>query len=96
MGERGGHTLAVRGDLQRTLPLTPSARLALSEGLAAHEELHARLHAALRRHRNPARPQDDDVPFLDGSTLETSMEPFDVPLLDGLKDGQWAVRRART
>jgi hypothetical protein len=36
--------------------------------------------------------QDDDVPFLDGSTLDASMEQNDVPLLNGLADVQWAVR----
>ena len=54
--ERGGHTLIVR-DMQRMLPLTPAARLALVDALHAHVTMHARLHDSLRRFRNPSRPQ---------------------------------------
>ena len=74
------------------LPLTPAARLALTDALDAHVALQSRLHESLRRFRNPNRPQDDEVPFLDGSTLDDAMENLDEPLFNGFGDSQWAVR----
>ena len=89
--ERGGHGLAVR-DLQRMLPLTPAARLAVYDGLRAHVEMYVRLHGSLKHYRDPDRPEGEAVPFLDGSMLDQAVEIYDDHLLEGLKDTQWAVR----
>ena len=66
--ERGRHASALR-DVQRMLPLTPSARVALVDALRAHVAMYAHLHNSLRRFRS----QPPQVPCVRSSNMETAL-----------------------